>query len=76
MAQKRALAPPSSSGGGGASAGEVKDLKIKLSHKDKEIRELQQKLKDQQVFLDQKDRQLKEAEKESDNLRIQNESIS
>lgn len=52
MAQKRALAPPSSSGGGGASAGEVKDLKIKLSHKDKEIRELQQKLKDQQVFLD------------------------
>ena len=60
---ERALAPPSSAGGS-ASAGEVKELKIKLSHKEKEIRELQQKLKDQQVFLDQKDRQLREAEKE------------
>lgn len=54
----------------------MKDLKIKLSHKEKEIRELQQKLKDQQVFLDQKDRQLKEAEKERDNLTIQNEMLN
>ena len=75
QAQKRALAPPSASGGT-ASAGEVKDLKIKLSHKDKEIRELQQRLKDQQVFLDQKDRQLKEVEKERDTLGLQNETMA
>lgn len=75
QAQKRALAPPSTSGGA-ASAGEVKDLKIKLSHKEKEIRELQQKLKDQQVFLDQKDRQLQEAEKERDALGLQNETLA
>jgi hypothetical protein len=31
---------------GGADPGEIKTLKIKLSHKEKEIRELQQKLKD------------------------------
>ena len=74
QAQKRALAP--SSAGASASPGEVKELKIKLSHKDKEIRELQQKLKDQQVFLDGKDRQLKEVEKERDNLAIQNETLS
>ena len=74
QAQKRALAPPSA--GASASPGEVKELKIKLSHKDKEIRELQQKLKDQQVFLDGKDRQLKEVEKERDNLAIQNETLS
>lgn len=69
------MAPPSSAGGS-ASAGEVKELKIKLSHKEKEIRELQQKLKDQQVFLDQKDRQLREAEKERDNLALQSESMA
>lgn len=75
QAQKRALAPPSAAGGT-ASAGEVKELKIKLSHKDKEIRELNQKLKDQQVFLDQKDRQLKEVEKERDALMLQNETMT
>lgn len=75
QASKRASAPPSSAGGS-ANAGEVKDLKIKLSHKEKEIRELQQKLKDQQVFLDQKDRQLREAEKERDNLALQSESMA
>ena len=75
QAQRRALAPPSSAAGA-ASAGEVKELKIKLSHKEKEIRELQQKLKDQQVFLDQKDRQLREAERERDNLALQSESMA
>lgn len=77
QAQKRAAAPPAASGGGGsANPAEVKDLKIKLSHKDKEIRELQQKLKDQQVFLDKKDKQLKEVEKERDNLLLSNESLN
>jgi len=51
-------------------------LKIKLSHKDREIRELQQRLKDQQVFLDQKDKQLKEVEKERDNLALKSESMA
>ena len=75
QAQKRAQAP-SAAPSGTASAGEVKELKIKLSHKDKEIRELHQKLKDQQVFLDQKDRQLKEVEKERDGLALQSETMA
>ena len=54
----------------------MRELKIKLSHKDKEIRELTQKLKDQQVFLDQKDKHLKEAEKERDNLVLKTEAMS
>ena len=33
-------AAPTQLSGGGASSAEVKDLKIKLSHKDREIREL------------------------------------
>ena len=37
---------------GGANPQEVKELKIKLSHKDKEIRELTQKLRDNQVYLE------------------------
>jgi len=61
---------------GSANPAEVKDLKIKLSHKDKEIRELQQKLKDQQVFLDQNDKQLKEAEKERDLAALKSESMA
>ena len=60
---------------GGANPQEVKDLKIKVSHKDKEIRELQAKLKNQQVFLDQKDKLLKEGEQERDNLMMQNEAM-
>lgn len=74
QAQKRAAAPPAS--GGSANPTEVKELKIKLSHKDKEIRELKQKLQDQQVFLDQKDRLLKEVEKERDNLIQSNETLN
>jgi len=38
--KKKAITAPSHASSGGASAGEVKDLKIKLSHKDREIREL------------------------------------
>ena len=39
QAAQRAAAPPSSAGGG-ANPAEVKDLKIKLSHKEREVREL------------------------------------
>lgn len=53
----------------------MKDLKIKLSHKEKEIRELQQKLKDQQVFMDKKDRMVKEAEQERDTLAVQVDAL-
>lgn len=55
-------------GGGGANPQEVRELKIKLSHREKEIRELTQKLRDNEVFLKRKDAELKEAEKERDAL--------
>jgi hypothetical protein len=38
--KKKAVQQVSSTGGGGANPAEVKELKIKLSHKEKEIREL------------------------------------
>ena len=60
---------------GGANPQAVKDLKIKISHKDREIRELTQKLKDQQVFLDKKDKYIKEVEQERDNLALKSESM-
>jgi len=53
----------------------VRELKIKLSHKDREIRDLQQKLKDQQVFLDLRDGQLREAEKERDSLTLKADAM-
>lgn len=50
------MAPSAAASAGGANPQEVKELKIKLSHKEKEIRELTQKLRDNQVYLDQKDK--------------------
>ena len=54
----------------------MRELKIKLSHRDREIRELQQRLKDQQLFLDKKEKQVVELEKERDNLALKSESMS
>lgn len=60
---------------GGADPAEIKTLKIKLSHKEKEIRDLQQKLKDQSVFNDKKDKAVKEAEQERDALAVQVDAL-
>jgi hypothetical protein len=72
MSQKRPVAAAL----GGANPQEVKDLKIKLSHKDKEIRELKSKLGNQQVFLDEKTRQIKEVEIERDSMMIKIDAMA
>lgn len=67
---------PAPTQSGSSDPGEVRELKIKLSHRDREIRELQQRLKDQQLFLDKKEKQVSELEKERDNLALKSESMS
>ena len=67
-AKRRAAVAAPAPAAGGASAQDVKELKIKLSHREKEIRELTQKVKDNEVFTKRKDADLKEAEKERDAL--------
>jgi chromosome segregation ATPase len=62
--------------GGSGSSQDVKDLKIKLSHKERELRELQQKLRDQQIFLDKTKKQLQETEKEKDQLALKSEAMA
>jgi hypothetical protein len=61
---------------GSADPTELKELKIKLSHRDREIRELTQRLKDQQLFLDKKEKQVLELEKEKDSLALKSESMA
>lgn len=71
------MAPsPAASSQGGANPQEIKELKIKLSHKEKEIRELTQKLRDNQVYLDNKDKQLKELTTECDSLNLKCEAMA
>ena len=70
----KALQAPTHSGS--ADPGEVKELKIKLSHRDREIRELTQRLKDQQLFLEKKEKLVSELEKEKDTLALITESMA
>ena len=72
-AKPKQLKAPTS--GGSADPNELRELKIKLSHRDREIRELNQRLKDQQLFLDKKEKQVAELEKERDNLALKSESM-
>ena len=47
-----------------------------MSHKDKEIRELTQKLKEQAAVMDKKDKLLKETEREKDSLTLKIEAMT
>lgn len=49
--RRNTITAPQAPGGGGANPQEVKELKIKLSHKEREIRELNQKLEDNKVYM-------------------------
>ena len=75
-AKPKAVSAPTASGGGGANPAEVRELKIKLSQRDRELRDLQQKLKDQQIIIDQRDKTIKEIEKEKDNITLKSESMA
>lgn len=75
-AKPKAVSAPAASGGGGANPAEVRELKIKLSQRDRELRELQQKFKDQQIIIDQRDKTIKEIEKEKDNITLKSESMA
>lgn len=74
-AKPKAVSAPSAAASGSANPAEVRELKIKLSQRDRELRELQQKLKDQQLIIDQRDKTIKEIEKEKDNITLKAESM-
>ena len=73
-AKPKAVSAPSTAASGSANPAEVRELKIKLSQRDRELRELQQKLKDQQLIIDQRDKTIKEIEKEKDNITLKSEA--
>jgi len=75
-AKPKVVSAPSTAASGSANPAEVRELKIKLSQRDRELRELQQKLKDQQLIIDQRDKTIKEIEKEKDNITLKSEAMA